>query len=217
MIKRTRMLPLKFRGRTGPHAQRRIHEKQMVRSDGADGRPSREFARPSDFERGWYAQAPVQSHPPTMRPPPPDFGGHPGWSAWLGALTGGLGGVVMIIVAQSILDVRRSNIDVVRLLGRGAEHVFVRFADARLGGIVVAAAIGAMLGAPLGLMTRRLLRIAPRLLFFTLLMPALWLFVRTLVIERLAAGLGSELPFGPLLFGSVVYGACIAIAAPPRV
>ena len=189
----------------------------MARSDGGDGRPSREFARPSDFENGWYAKPAVQScYPPSMAPPPRDFGGHPGWSAWLGALTGGLGGVVMIIVAQSILAVRHSNIDVVRLLGRGAAHVFIRFADARIGGILGAAAIGAMLGAPLGLMTRRLLRIAPRLLFFTLLMSGLWLFVRTLVIEKMAAGLAGELPFGPLLVGSVAYGVCIAVAAPPR-
>jgi hypothetical protein len=122
----------------------------------------------------------------------------------------------MIIVSQSILDVRHSSIDVVRLLGRGAAHAFVNFADPRIGGILGAAAIGAMLGAPLGLMSRRLLRLVPRVLFFTLLVSALWIFFRALVIGKVAPELAAELPFGPLLVGSIMYGVCLAVVAPPR-
>jgi hypothetical protein len=122
----------------------------------------------------------------------------------------------MIIVAQGILDDRHSSADVVRLLGRAEALAFVRFTDARVGGVLGAATIGAILGAPLGLMSRRLLRIVPRLLFFTLLMSALWLFVRALVIGKMAAELAVELPFGPLLVGFVMYAVCIAVVSPPR-
>ena len=122
----------------------------------------------------------------------------------------------MIVVAQSVVAVRHSSVDLVRTLGDGAGHAFVRFADPRIAGIVSAAALGALLGAPLGFLTRRLLRIVPRLLFFTLLLSALWLFVRTLVLARIAGALAAELPFGPLLLGSVIYGACIAVVAPPH-
>jgi hypothetical protein len=122
----------------------------------------------------------------------------------------------MLIASQSILIVRHSNIDVVRLLGNAAAHAYVRFPDARIGGVLAAVALGAILGAPLGLLSRRLLRIVPRLLFFTLLSSALWLFVRALVIGKTAAWLAVELPFGPILIGSILYGACIAVVVPPR-
>ena len=122
----------------------------------------------------------------------------------------------MVIVAQSILSVQHSSVDLVRLLGRAEEMAFIRFADPRIGGILVAAAIGATLGAPLGLVTRRVLRRVPRLIFFTLLLSALWLFVRTLVLGKMAPDLAARLPFGPLLVGSIFYGACIALVPPPR-
>src|SRR4051794_36760755 len=185
----------------------------MAPRDAEEVRPSREFVRPSDFERGWFSRASVL--PPTslsadLRPI-----GQSGWSAWLGAISGGLGGLVMVIVAQGILDVRHSGIDIVRLLGRGATHSFVRFSDVRIGGLLCAAALGAVLGAPLGYLARRLLRIVPRLFFFTLLLPVFWLFVRTLVLGKLAPALATQLPFGPLLAGFIVYGACIGVVSPP--
>jgi hypothetical protein len=190
----------------------------MALGDGDDVRPSREIARPSNFEKGWFSQAPAHSWPPPSAPPlPPTPIGRPGWSASLGAIAGGLGGPLMVIVAQGILSVRHSGVDLVRLLGHAAAHVFVDLPDARLVGLASAAAVGALLGAPLGFLTRRLLRIVPRLVFFTLLSSALWLFVRTLVIGKMMPGLAAQLPFVPLLVGSVVYAVCIAIVLPARV
>ena len=189
----------------------------MTSNDGRDGRPSLEIARPSDFERGWFAQSPVPSWPPPSIAPPASVAiASAASSAGLGTLSGALGGVIMLIVTQSVLVVRHSNVDLVRGLGGMAAHALGAFSDPRVGGVVSAAVTGALLGAPLGFMARRLLRIVPRLLFFTLLLPILWLFVRALIIGKVAAGTAVELPFAPLLVGWVVYGICVAVVAPPR-
>jgi hypothetical protein len=189
----------------------------MTSNDGRDGRPSLEIARPSDFEKGWFAKSPVPSWPPPSIAPPESVAiASAASSTWLGTLSGALGGVIMLIVTQSVLAARHSSVDLVRDLGGTAAHALAAFSDPRVAGVVSAGVIGASLGAPLGFITRRLLRIVPRLLFFTLLLPMLWLFVRALVIGKMAPGVAVELPFAPLLIGWVVYGICIAVVAPPR-
>ena len=189
----------------------------MTSNDGRDGRPSLEIARPSDFERGWFAQPPVPSRPPPSIAPPASVAiASAASSACLGTLSGALGGVIMLIVTQSVLGLRHPSLDLVRDLGGTAARALGAFSDPRVGGVVSAAVVGALLGAPLGFMARRLLRIVPRLLFFTLLLPMLWLFVRALVIGKMAAGVAGELPFAPLLVGWVAYGICLAVVVPPR-
>jgi hypothetical protein len=189
----------------------------MVKNDGLD-RPSRDFARHSDFERGWYSQAPIPSSPPpSFEPPSIEIIATPGWSTLLGALSGGLGGIIMLIVAQGVLVLGHSSVDLVRGLGRAIAGDNGNVGDPRIVAILAAAAMGALLGAPLGFMTRRLLRIVPRVLFFTLLLPTLWLFLRALIIGKLAADKASALPFGPLVAGLVFYGVCVAVVTPPHI
>lgn len=189
----------------------------MVKNDGLD-RPSRDFARHSDFERGWFSHAPIPSSPPpSIEPPSVEVIATPGWSTCLGALSGGLGGMIMLIVAQGVLALGHSSVDLVRGLGRVIAGDNGNLGDPRVVGILAAAMMGALLGAPLGFMTRRLLRVVPRMLFFTLLLPTLWLFLRALVIGKLAAGVASALPFGPLVAGLVVYGVCVAVVTPPYI
>jgi hypothetical protein len=179
-----------------------------------ESRPSREPGRPSDFDQQWYSQAPVPSWPPPSMRPPPAPVGDPTSSIWLGAVSGGIGGVLMAIVAESILDFRHSGVDLVRALGRAASAAGVPSPGAQIGGVLCAAVLGAFLGAPLGFMARRLVRVPPRLVFFSLLLPVLWIFVQALVLGRVAAAWAARLPFGPLVIGAVVYGACLAVVPP---
>jgi len=122
----------------------------------------------------------------------------------------------MLIVAQDILDYRHAPVDLVRMLGTAALHAGAHGASLRTMGLAGAGAIGAALGVPLGYLARGALRILPRLVFFSISMPVLWLFVQALVIGRLSQSLAKQLPFGPLLAGALVYGACVAILRPIR-
>jgi hypothetical protein len=155
--------------------------------------------------------------PPSISPPPPPPPiGHPGWSSLLGSIAGGLGGFVALLAAQFIAYVGHLRFDlvsasrafVVRVL-QGHEFPGAAFVFPVVG--------GAVLGATLGYLSRRLLRVLPRLLFFSLFLPILTIFFYAIVIRRFAPGLADSLPFAPLAFGSLVYGSFIAVVAPTKV
>jgi hypothetical protein len=132
-----------------------------------------------------------------------------------GGISGGLGAFLMVLAVQALLFVRHARLDFVRWLGRGAGALGLGMIDPRVFGLAVATLAGAVLGALLGLVTRRLVRVVPRLVFFVLFPPVLLLFVQA-VAGKIAPWLAAELPFGPLLAGAVVYGTCIAIVLPAR-
>ena len=134
----------------------------------------------------------------------------------LGALAGGLGGFTMLIVAQNILDFRHAQIDLVRMLGTAVARAGVHGASSQTLGLSCAGVLGAALGLPLGYLARRVLRVLPRLMFFSISMPVVWIFVQAFVIGRLSSALAKQLPFGPLLIGAVVYGGCVAALRPIR-
>lgn len=133
----------------------------------------------------------------------------------LGAFAGGLGGFVMLLAAQFVAYLGRSRFDFVlgseRLVARlVGGHVFpgAAFALPVVGGTVM--------GALLGFLSRRLLRILPRLLFFCLFLPILLLFVQAIVIRRFAPALEQSVPLGPLAAGTVVYAIFVAVVSPIR-
>jgi NhaP-type Na+/H+ or K+/H+ antiporter len=102
-------------------------------------------------------------------------------------------------------------LDLVRLLGDSVGFADV---DVRVRGLLVATAGGAILGAALGFLTRRLIRLLPRMLFFSMFMPALWLCVHSLVLTRVSPTLAAALPAAAPLIGALGYGLCVAIVRP---
>lgn len=142
--------------------------------------------------------------------------GHSGWSIFFGVIAGALGGMAMLSVSEQLLHHQHSALDLATLLGTKGALAKLWLASDRQAGFAVAAALGAVVGAPLGYLARRLLRIVPRLLFFVLFAPILWTFVQACLMTQLAPWLAANLPFLPLAVGALAYGACIALIPPIR-
>lgn len=127
----------------------------------------------------------------------------------LSTVAGGIGGVAMLLVARVLL-LRRGSIDPAIALGdRIAVHTQGIPAD--LMGMGMAAAMGAILGAILGRSSWRVRRVVPRLLFFAILAPAVWLFAQVFLIGHMSRDAISSLPAGPFLLGSLAYALCLAV------
>src|SRR5687767_12257055 len=131
--------------------------------------------------------------------------GHSGWSIVLGALGGALGGIAMLSLAQHLLTLQHHGLDLSELLSRSRALAAVELGSARQEAFIGAAGAGAALGALLGYLARRLVRIIPRVLFFGLLVPSLWTFAQACVMGMLAPGLARTLPFVPLVLGACAY------------
>ncbi len=153
--------------------------------------------------------------PPSLRPPPPPPIGDPLWSAVLGGVAGALGGFVMLLAAQFVAFMMHERVDFVR--------ASERFAVSLLHGrtfpgvaFVLPVVAGAAVGVVLGYLSRRLLRVLPRLLFFCLLLPILLLFVLAVVAGRGAPAASGSVPLSPLVAGALVYATFLAVVSPLR-
>src|SRR5439155_7962119 len=100
-----------------------------------------------------------------------------GSSLLYGAISGGIGGFLTVLAVQWILVLRHSSWNFVRAMGRAVAAAGLAGVDPRVAGLACATLGGAILGAGLGAMTRRLLKVLPRFVFFALFLPILWLFV----------------------------------------
>jgi hypothetical protein len=127
----------------------------------------------------------------------------------LSAFAGGVGGVAMLLVAR-VMMLRHGAIDPAVALGnRIAVHS--QGVPANLVGLGIAVALGAVVGAVLGRSTWRVGRVIPRILFFSILVPTVWLFAQVFLIGRMQPDVVATMPAGPFLVGSLVYALCIAI------
>jgi hypothetical protein len=180
------------------------------------GRRGRNLALETPLETPWFDS-------PSL-PPPSSVAhgalakpiGHSGWSVFLGAVSGAIGGAAMLALTEYLLKMKQSTVDLAELLSSLASRAHLDFGSPRQAGFAVAIAMGALLGAPLGYLARRLVRIVPRLLFFMILMPVLWLFTQACVLSRVTPELATALPFGPLVLGALAYGLCVGLIPPVR-
>jgi hypothetical protein len=180
----------------------------------AADRPSLDPGRPSNVDGGWFAKEVVHSvpPPPSVKPLPPPIG-RTGSSLGLGMISGALGAFLMLLVVQLVVRIRHAQFDFVRAVASSLKAPWNAAVDPTIFGIAAIVLAGAGLGALLGGMTRRVLRVGPRLVFFAVLSPVLLLFL-TVVLRNVAPDVAARLPFGPLLLGSIVYGVCVAIVVP---
>lgn len=126
---------------------------------------------------------------------------------------GAIGGVVFLFVARSVASLHAGGIDVVALTGHAAQRI-VPAGDLLQSAVVFALASGAIFGAFAGLLTLRLTRMVARVLFFAVLVPAVWILLQAFVIRPLAPWTVDGLPFAPFLAGSLAYALCVALVRP---
>jgi hypothetical protein len=121
-----------------------------------------------------------------------------------------------LLTAEFVAFLAHSRYDYVALSGSLAKRVTLgrEFAGQPF---VLPVIAGVVLGALLGYLSRRLVRIAARLIFFCSLLPIVAIFVYAFVVRRLAPGVAESLPFAPVACGAIVYGIFLAVAAPTRV
>lgn len=163
------------------------------------------FNRPAAAER--------VSDPPDSTPIRVEKVGQLSWALGIGAVGGAGGGVAMMFVAREVARRLAIPVDVVRTVGGGARALF---ADAYVGGLVLASVVGALVGMLIGALMRYTLRVVPRVLAGALLAPVLWTLVQAFVLKSFAPNTLGALPFGPMVVGAAVYGICVAVIPPPR-
>jgi len=134
------------------------------------------------------------------------------WSALTGVLGGALGGVAMIAAAEGISRFRHVGVDYFALAGSAAKQ-FPGFSGDTTSGVLFASFAGAMIGGGIAWLARRATRVLPRLLFFAVLMPAMWVLLQAFVIQPLSPWMRT-VPALPLLGGALVYGLFLTFSLP---
>ena len=118
----------------------------------------------------------------------------------------------MIAAAEGISRWRHFGVDYFGLAGSAARQ-FPGFRGDVMSGAIFAAFTGAMLGGGIAWLARRATRVLPRLLFFSILMPAMWVLLQAFVIQPLSPWMRT-VPALPLLGGALVYGFFLTFSLP---
>jgi hypothetical protein len=132
------------------------------------------------------------------------------YATFFGMGAGGLGGAAMLFVARTFAQSRGYAMDPAAALG-GKLPFHIAGVTPDLAGFGAAVVLGAVVGAILGRATWRIGRIVPRVLFFSILIPVVWLFAQIFLIGRMRPDSVSAVPAGPLLLGSLAYALCMAL------
>lgn len=170
-----------------------------------------------EAEQEWLAQQPISSWlPSSHHHEPPRPSGGLGSAAVFGAIAGGVGGAAMFAAARAVGQLEHIPGDFAADLARHLTPAALGSLGSAASGLVSVIAIGALAGLLFGMLTRHLLRVLPRMLFFGLLMPILWILLQAFVVRRFMPALAGSLPLLPLSAGAVVYGLCLAVARPLR-
>lgn len=130
------------------------------------------------------------------------------YSMLLGGVAGSFGGAAMMLVARAMLFRSGSSLDPATALG---ERVHLAGSPPEVVGLGLAVAIGAVIGVVLGRSTWRVTRVVPRILFFSILMPIVWLFAQVFLIGHMSRDHVSAVPFVPFLVGSLAYAFFVAV------
>lgn len=130
-------------------------------------------------------------------------------ATWLGTAAGAAGGAAMLLVARELMLRKGGLVDPAIALG---DRIPVQTdVPPQIAGLIIAILLGAVVGTLLGRSTWRVTRIAPRLLFFSILLPAVWLCVQVVIAGHVSHASAAALPFGPFLAGSLVFALFVAV------
>jgi len=164
----------------------------------------------ADLRESWF-----DGHPPreslTSIPPPPPPKPALGRTILGGCIAGFVGGVAFVGVASLAAQKLRLGSNVARTFGTWLSRGALLDNAATYGGVVMIAGIGLVLGAFLSLATRHVRRGLPMMLFGLLFAPVVWLSLHVFVLRRFVPARAAELPFGPLVLGAAVFGACFGL------
>ena len=127
----------------------------------------------------------------------------------LGALGGAIGGALMLLMSRALLVSQGVSFDPAVRFGEKVGR-FIPDAPPEALGLVLSVVIGGAVGAFLGRFTWRVRRVIPRVLFFSILAPTVWIFVHVFLVGHMNRAQIAAVPFGPFLVGSILYGLSVA-------
>ena len=146
---------------------------------------------------------------PALQPPDDRLPGLKKPSMLAGALAGALGGLAALAVSDGAVDRARLMDHVHIALGDVVPAASLRpFAVRAV--VVVAVVLGALGGAGIGRLTRRLVPLVGRLVFCAIFVPAVWTALYTFVLMRSSPALISHVAFIPSVLGALAYGVFVA-------
>ena len=133
-----------------------------------------------------------------------------------GAITGAVGGVVMLAVATLLARRAGHPIDVASIIGEVLTRGGLFGTTAFVVGVAAALGAGALIGAAFAWVTRRLRQLAPLMLFGLLLASASWMVVHVLALPRFVPWLAHALPLAPMTIAAAVFGLVLSLELPLR-
>jgi hypothetical protein len=143
--------------------------------------------------------------------PPPPWRAPTARSVMAGIVTGAAGGFGLVASAALVGFAFDPEANVPHTLGTWVSGAALQGELATAAGFGSAVLVGAALAVLLSLATRHLRRGLPLLLFGVIFVPALWLAIDVLLLRRYAPTHEAGLPFGAMVVGAAVFGACFAL------
>ncbi len=137
--------------------------------------------------------------------------------AFAGAVAGALAGPAMLGIGSLLAKwVQGTSAHIPSTIGYAISHGAFRGSAANATGWIAALALGSIIGALFGTVTRRLRQLAPLMAFGITLSTAVWLVVHALVLPRVAPWLAKSIPFAPMAIGAMFFGIVAAMQLPLR-
>jgi len=133
-----------------------------------------------------------------------------------GAITGAVGGAVMLAVATLVARRNGHPIDVASTIGEAVTGNVLFGTIAFVVGVGVTLAVGAGIGAFFAWITRRLRQLAPLMLFGLLLTSATWIVLHALALRHFVPWLAHALPMAPMTIAAAVFGIVLSLELPLR-
>ena len=133
-----------------------------------------------------------------------------------GAITGSVGGVVMLAIATLLTRRAGHPVDVASVIGDAlsAGQLFGTLSFTM--GVCAALTVGGVIGAAFAWVTRRLRHLAPLMVFGLLLATATWIVVHALALPHFVPWLAHALPFVPMTLAAAAFGLVLSLELPLR-